>query len=494
MAGRQIELFMWGFQDSFQGAVQGKLQQSLQVLGLTIEPTVFLVGLLRVGGDRHPLCVQPEDGPITPADFDDLQERATKLLDQDEDSRADFGTAWITERKHRDSRHRAYRAAISEVLEAKLGLRFFTGPPVPVDQHLVFTAVGLPLWALEDTPHLSSEMAAGRYPVTRSLVEGTVNAVLELSAQELHEPNPGADLDFDASPADLTKAAGIALTSSAVLLAGHHGSGLFDAMTALATTRYERRVGVGSLLLALPDAPHIDRVLTLMQPVSVRDTRTLRKVLETSSRDGASLLTEGSHVYGLGRLRPDYPTESESVFGLLVTGDGTWELHHCDIALARVEFGAPLLPKQQLQRDRLDQICTRVLGDYDGDGLWALADASKGAEHGTMLVISQRAADEAQRLASQAILIEPAALDASLVSKVTGIDGSVLVDPTGHCHAIGVILDGTATSQGDRSRGARYNSAVKYLASTDAATVILLVSEDGMINLLPKLPTEEARR
>jgi len=40
--------------------------------------------------------------------------------------------------------------------------------------------------------------------------------------------------------------------------------------------------------------------------------------------------------------------------------------------------------------------------------------------------------------------------------------------------------------EGDRSRGARYNSAVKYLASAeDTPTVILLVTADGMINLLP---------
>jgi hypothetical protein len=124
------------------------------------------------------------------------------------------------------------------------------------------------------------------------------------------------------------------------------------------------------------------------------------------------------------------------------------------VSRSQGEFGAPRLPKQQLQRGRLDPVCSRVLGEYDGDALWALADASKGAEHGTMLVISQRAADAAQRLASQAILIGPATLDRSLVSKVTGIDGSVLVDPAGDCYAIGVILDGTATSQGDRSRGA----------------------------------------
>ena len=105
-----------------------------------------------------------------------------------------------------------------------------------------------------------------------------------------------------------------------------------------------------------------------------------------------------------------------------------------------------------------------------------------------MLVISESAAAEAARLESQALTVEPTPLEDHLVRQVTGIDGAVLVDPSGYCHAIGAILDGTATDKGDRSRGARYNSAVKYCASAgDTPTVILLVSEDGMINLLPDL-------
>ena len=131
-----------------------------------------------------------------------------------------------------------------------------------------------------------------------------------------------------------------------------------------------------------------------------------------------------------------------------------------------MEFGAPRLPDQQLRRERLDDIASRVFHEWDSDALWALATAAADAEHGTMLVVSQGAATEAARLVSQALTVEPTRLDDSLVRQVTGIDGAVLVDPSGRCHAIGVILDGTATSGGDRSRGARYNSAVKYLAST----------------------------
>jgi hypothetical protein len=482
---------MWGFQRMFRSSVEMALQKSLEVLGVTVEPTVFLIGLLKEGGSGHPLCVEPEDGPIVPADFDGLHDRATELFDQDPDSKLWISTAWIHERRQQQTKHRAYGTAIGEVLQARLGpgLRFFVGLPAPVDQHMVFTAVGLPESVLGDTPHLSSTVAADRYPVTQSLVQGAVNEILRLSSRALYEPNPGADIDIGADPADVAKVAGRALTLSAVVLAGNEmGSGLFDGLNRVATTRYERRVGIGSLLLADAGSEHIDRSVTLRAPVPISETRTLRKLLETSSRHGESLLTDGSLIYGLGRQRADYPGASESVFQVLVIGDGTWELHHASVPLATVQFGAPRLPGQRLRRQRLDDIAGRVFREWDSDALWALAMAAADAEHGTMLVISGRAAEEAARLGSQALTIEPTRLDDSLVRQVTGIDGAVLVDPSGCCHAIGVILDGAATGAGDRSRGARYNSAVKYLASAGATpTVILLVSEDGMINLLPDL-------
>jgi Probable sensor domain DACNG len=131
---------MWGFQRTFRSAVEMAFQRSLGVLGVTVEPTVFLIGLLREGGSRHPFCVEPKDGPMAPADFDGLHDRAAELFDQDPDSRVLVSAAWIRARRQQQTRHRAYGTAIGEVLEARLGpgLRFFVGLPTPVEQHLVF--------------------------------------------------------------------------------------------------------------------------------------------------------------------------------------------------------------------------------------------------------------------------------------------------------------------------------------------------------------------
>ena len=492
MAGRTITLFMWGFQSTYRRSLEFDLQSSLEAIGAPdITPTILLIGVLKDGGSGHPLCIEPERGPIVPADFAGLHDRANDLYQQDPEGEVRYSNApdWIYERKEQESRGRAYGMAISEVLEQKLGLRFLAALPTPVNDYDVYTMVGLPSWVLDETPQLISEVAAGRYRVTRSLVQGVIDEILRLSTRELRQPNAGADLGLDIAPAAVAKAAVESMMASVSMLAGDIPSPLFDGMNRLATTRYEGRVGTGSLLLAAAESDQVERSITLRESVRIGERRALRKMLEISTEeDGESLLTDGHSVYGLGHLQEGHPGDVESVFKLIVTRDGTWDLTHAGITLASVEFGAPKIPEQQLQRERFDDVCSRILGDCDSNALWGLADAAKAAEHGTMLVISGCAAVEAERLGKQAIRVDPTGLDDDFVSRVASIDGAVLVDPFGYCHAMGVILDGTATDGGDRARGARYNSAVRYLASAEAReipTVILLVSEDGMINLLP---------
>ncbi len=104
-----------------------------------------------------------------------------------------------------------------------------------------------------------------------------------------------------------------------------------------------------------------------------------------------------------------------------------------------------------------------------------------------MLVFSESAEQEALRLKNQSIGIAPIQITPELVGRLTGIDGATLINPKGVGHAIGVILDGIATDQGDSARGARYNSAIRYLASSNSPTMCLVVSEDGYVDMLPKL-------
>jgi hypothetical protein len=92
-------------------------------------------------------------------------------------------------------------------------------------------------------------------------------------------------------------------------------------------------------------------------------------------------------------------------------------------------------------------------------------------KHGTMMVISDRAETESGRLSRQSTLIEPRELTEWEIQAVSSIDGAVLFRHSGICHAIGVILDGLETEKGYPARGARYNSAVRYLSTREYGLV-----------------------
>jgi len=494
MRGDFIDLFMWGFQRHFRIGVEIRVASSLSIVGASVEPVVFLVGLLAPGREGHPVCIEPEDGPLSPGDFSGHANRADELFELDPDRHFWISDARSHKLRQQRVRERAFGNAIAEVLEDKLGdgIRFFVANPTLVEQHWVYTAIGIPGDVIDNTPRLSATASPDRrVATTSSLIEGAIDELLRCCTRALRDPDPGTGLNaLGIEDADVSRSAARALAGSAVVLSGSlYGASLYDSMNRLATTRYERRIGLGRLVVADPASKYVDRIFTLAKPIPIADTRTLRKMLEVSS-ERVALLTDGDKVYGLGRIRADYDAASESVFEVGVVGHGSWDLRHAGTTLMTVEHGAPRLPEPRLDGARFEDTMRRVFassGGCDADAVWGLAKAAAEAEHGTMLVVSAMAAEEAERLGSQALAIEPAALTPEVVHQVTSIDGAVLVDPTGVCHAIGVILDGTATGEGDRSRGARYNSAVRYLGSTSAPTLIVLVSEDGMINLLPDL-------
>ncbi|MCU5303196.1 diadenylate cyclase [Bacillus toyonensis] len=97
--------------------------------------------------------------------------------------------------------------------------------------------------------------------------------------------------------------------------------------------------------------------------------------------------------------------------------------------------------------------------------VWSFIDIEKKQPHGTMVVITKEDQREAERLCNQGFLINKTnEIQDSIVKGITAIDGAILLDDTRFCYAIGVILDGIANEKiGTISRGARYNSALRYL-------------------------------
>lgn len=267
--------------------------------------------------------------------------------------------------------------------------------------------------------------------------------------------------------------------------------GLYDACNEIASMRYEGAIGLGRIIIAPKDHKNIKITLGLKTPIMLSEHRKVRKFLELSD-DKSSIVSDSALIYGLGEIRGKYNPREESMFVVDFTSHYTWELSHDNNPLMVVSYREPRLPEEKIDREKFYDILERT---FDGiprgkiDGLWDIAMEATKQRHGTMLVISENAIEESERLGNQCIPIESLTLSKDFIHQITSIDGAVLLDKDGICHAVGVILDGVASEKGDASRGARYNSAIRYHEQfrKRIATVIVIISEDGMINLVPNL-------
>ncbi|EOO33248.1 hypothetical protein IIU_03360 [Bacillus cereus VD133] len=263
---------------------------------------------------------------------------------------------------------------------------------------------------------------------------------------------------------------------------------LFEIFNLISSQYYEGGESNGRIIISNNDHPSINQTLKFSSPIDLSNHKAIRKLLEMTSGD-ISLLANGNEVYGMGNLI-NYDSLDEDLFIIDFKKHFTWELKYSDSVLMVVEYRQPRLPKERMDKELFFDHLIRTfsnINENDVNVMWDAILAATEQKHGTMVVITNKAAEEADRLNGQCINIEPINLNTEVMRLVTTIDGAVLLDPNGKCHALGVILDGRATDKGDPARGARYNSALRYLDTQENECLIVVVSEDGDINLIPHL-------
>lgn len=115
--------------------------------------------------------------------------------------------------------------------------------------------------------------------------------------------------------------------------------------------------------------------------------------------------------------------------------------------------------------------------------------------HGTMFVIMEPADafTETQRLGNKQYGLpapefpQQKDLIQQEINHLNAIDGCVIFGTDGNLYGIGMILDGIAEKRGSQARGARYNSALKYLTylkGNSQKAMILVISEDGSVDII----------
>lgn len=306
---------------------------------------------------------------------------------------------------------------------------------------------------------------------------------------------------------------------------------LFDEFNYISTLNYEG-VSVSAKLLLINEeemSKHINFYIRLEQPINFNQHRRIRKLLETSDKK-TFLIGDHENIYGLGTLQNYEEIKEKPIFvidfigkleyrinNILIsreilkghkiadTEDVRWHLHEQSILYIR--YGTPNLRENKFSSTKLRDEIQKVFGierdEKNLESMVKMVGCAARQRSGTTVVITKPnlAEEEIEELEYQAIRIKKTNLFnknsvelEKIIDRITCIDGAIYLDLEGNCYAIGVILDGIAEkNQGDSSRGARYNSAIRYANKEKVKDncIIVVVSEDGMIDIIPNSEKNE---
>ncbi len=499
MSGQEITLFMWGYQAHFRFQFEHLMDSVMKELAVqNAGVKCLLVGAKAPGAKAgHDVCVEPEDGewPVAlfaglPAAIDDnikthpLQNMfygdAPRMQDKPENIR-------------RDSVRKAVQAALLPYDESRK-VRSFAGAPAPVGGYYVVPVLQLPNAIFERFRPLREPVTDGRSTGVPSLIHATVNQVLREAYDELLRPDPGRFISGrSASPDEIVRRAASHFMYTPGIAIGDKslgGPNLFERFNLISSLMYEGAEGTGRLLLANPDGGAVDVALALEEPVPFREPRWARKVLQMASSETA-LIANCESILGLGNASQGTdPWATQDLFEVEFHDHYHWSLSCGDEVLLVSRYGVPSLPNDRFPKARLIDTFQRLFPEAtpeDVASFVALFDAAVGQRHGSMLVVAGDAAAEAARLSGQGTKVVPAKLTPELYRRVSNIDGTIIVDPHCVCHAVGVILDGPAREECTPSRGARYNSGIRYVGASETPRLAIVVSDDRTVDVIPVL-------
>ncbi|MBN1210722.1 MAG: diadenylate cyclase [Myxococcaceae bacterium] len=376
-----------------------------------------------------------------------------------------------------------------------------TSPAIPVADGMLFIVTLLSAHALGPV-ELLRDKDAEPVPVEfpKTLPYATLLQFIQQCVSDFHRRiSLQESVLMPRDPNELIRSGGRLLMWRAILQAkpGTGEMALFDDCDALATVTYERKGLHSRLVLCRPDDSRLKYRYRLAQPVELSSRRAARKILETA-KESDFCVTDAHLLYGLADIDWDQRKADPALYFVEFEGGAHWTFRRKDLDLMRVDAGRPTMPRAPLSVQQFIYDLRRRLPDIEPEVLKELffhASLASRSGVGTIILISEGAIAEAKRLRSQSTPIVPSKIDSSVLSRLARIDGAILFDSHGVCHAFGVILDGSAKEGlGDPSRGSRFNSAVRYVESSEFNCMAVVISDDGIVNIIPEMPSVISRR
>lgn len=488
---KPLQQFMWGYQEHFQGNVESLAKEVFRLIGFEGEPNALLVGLAIPGEDvRNPVCLSPEDGRWTQEMFATLPQAAQLAYEQHPDQNLFYGDPVTMAEKPENLRRRAITDEVRRHLgpdDERFGVRSFCSLAIPYEKYYVVAVLQVPVAQLEMHPTIRYAGAFGENET--NFIRICISLILQEAANELLQPwpQPGRMINGDAklSAAEIVGRAAQSFMRIPFISGDISNWGLFDRVEAVAKLLYEREPGRAGLVLAGPDDPNIHYVMRLAEPVSLGEARWLRKMVEMS-KDGAQLIIGYDEVYGIGSVSD----VSAPPFVIDLIGPHEWDLKQGETVFLRVRHGAAKLAQEPISAERFRDNAKRIFERVTDPAIARMNNILRllmGLKRGSLIIFAADAAAEADRLKGQGTRIVPTAITLELLERAAAIDGAILADPNGVCHAIGVILDGAANDDCTPSRGSRFNSAVRYVGDGSGHRLAFVVSDDATLDVVPLL-------
>lgn len=495
---RGIYLFMWGYQESFRISCQLLIRDVLKEIGAEVNAEVFLVGARAPESkNKNEVCIEPEDGKWNLSIFNGLLDSIESIYDNHHLKNMFYGDSASMRDKpkwmRQDSTRRAIENALKEYDESN-EVMSFCGDTRRLDEYYITPVIQIPNSTFKKFPTLKPKLKGdGQQEYGyRSFIHAAIFTVLNEISEILQTPEPGR-FTYNAmrSPEEIIRIAARSFlrTPGLSIEAKYYQGGLFDELNLVSSLMYEGGGGIGSLILVNSENEAIDYLVRFIEPVSFREPRWVRKVLQMAATE-SSIIADTNRIYGLGKLKKTHDSQEQDAFTINFIDHYYWELCCGKLVLLRSQYGVPKLPQEYFDKPSFIANYIRIFPQSSVENslnLWNLLQVQIKQEHGSMIVVTEDAALEAKRLSKQGTTIKPTYLSESLLQCISRIDGTILLDPYGMCHAFGVILDGEANDKCTPSRGSRYNSGVRYVCSEGRSGLAIVASDDKTIDIIPKI-------
>lgn len=508
MSNEESRTPMWTHQWVFQRWVSTTVLETFNCLDEKLNPRFFIVGIPR--DEKRAVCLEPPDEyGYNPEFFNDFDTLAREI-----EANEAAKNAW----KNPSGEIKEVPISgklVQKAIEGKLNNRnnenkyvSYCSEPVVINDYDVCCILQFEEAAYREHFSVKVEWVANMR-VPASLIDATAVEFLGICRTVLSGPRTTLD-GFNPlvhRPEDILRMGGRKLMATA------HCSSVnaFDDINKLSWKTHEGALAGGEIHLIHWDNYHLDMPIVFKAPPELSNADAARKLLEMASANTSAvesphdlhLVSHGHWIDGIGRLKElkdKYDQYNSYRFIVRFRGYYHWELLCDNKMMMQVINGVPSLPQDVINEQKFKEHVRRIFieSSPDEDALWNIVSAAVKQKHGTMILISSVAAAEADRLEEQSTIFkEPVPLVSDVLRQtllmLTSIDGALLVDPAANCYAAGVILDGDAIKgKGTSSRGARYNSAIRYVygARIDerkGQCLAVVISKDGAIDLVPEL-------